>query len=316
MVSTKPKVSIGLPVYNGEKYLEEGLDSVLAQTYTDFELIISDNASNDRTQEICLKYAQEDQRISYHRNEKNLGSAPNHNLVFKLAKGEYFKWIGYDDTIAPDFLSKCVEVLDKNPDVVLCIPKTILIDENGKHLHDVEYKKSDADFPDPAKRFRNFLLFNLSANFFYGLMRVNGVAQTSLHGSFTSADLVFLAELTFYGRYYVVPEYLFFRRDHPGRSTKIWKSERARHVLFDTSLEGKTVLPKWLFLFGCLNAIKRAPLNVYDRTACYADVIRWILLRRNFWALGKDIAVAAQQLIIRSYLKLKRQSTEKSDSRV
>lgn len=318
MVNTKPRVSIGLPVYNGEKYLEEALDSILAQTYTDFELIIADNASTDRTQEICLKYAQKDQRIRYHRNDQNLGGAPNHNLVFQLAQGEYFKWAAYDDKIAPVFLSKCVVVLDKNPDVVLCMPKTRLIDEHGNHLRDIEYKnKLDADLPDPTKRFRNFLLFNLSGNFFYGLIRVNGMSQTSLHGNFTSADLVFQAELTFYGRFYVVPEYLFFRRDHPEQSTKgVWKSERARAAWFDTALAGKIVLPKWRFLFGCLQAVKRAPLNAYERMICYAHVFRWMLLRRNFWAFGKDIAVAAQKLMIRSYLKLRQPAVEKSESQV
>lgn len=305
-----------MPVYNGEKYIAEALDAILAQTYQDFEVIISDNASTDRTQQICQEYVQKDVRISYHRNEKNLGAAPNYNHVFHLAKGEYFKWAACDDQIAPDFLSKCVEVLDQNPDVVLCQSKTSLIDEKGKHLRNVDYKKVDANFNDPKKRFRNFLIYNLSGNFIFGLMRVSGMLKTALHGSYTSADLVFLAELALYGRFYVVPEYLFLRRDHSEQSTKgIWHSERARHAWFDTSLEDKIVLPKWLFLFGCLNAIQRAPLNVYDRTICYANVIRWIFFIRyahNFLALCKDILVAAQKHILRFIMRLKQQPTEKS----
>lgn len=316
MVSTKPKVSIGLPIYNAERYLAEAIDSILAQTYTDFELIISDNASTDRTQEICLKYAQRDQRIRYHRNEKNMGGIPNHNLVFKLASGEYFKWAAHDDTIAPEFLASCVEALDQNPDAVLCMTKTRLIDEHGNPLRDIEYKKTtDADLPNPARRFRNFLIFNMSGNFLYGLIRVRGMEQTLLHGNFTSADLVFLAELALYGKYHVVPEYLFFRRDHPGQSTKgVWKSERARHSWSDTSLANKIVLPKWSFLFRCFHAVHRAPLHILDRIACYGAVIRWMFLRRNIWALGKDIAVAAQRLLVRSYLKLRQPLVEKSNS--
>ena len=314
MVNTKPRVSIGLPVYNAEKYLAEALNSILAQTYTDFELIISDNASTDRTQEICLDYAQKDQRIRYHRNEKNLGGAPNFNLVFRMARGEYFKWAAHDDIIAPEFLSKCVEVLDKNPDAVLCVTKTRLIDEYGKPLRDIEYKKVDADSPNPTERFRNFLLYNMSASFINGLIRVDGMAQTGLHGSFTSADLVFQAELTFYGRYCVVPEHLFLRREHPEQSTKgIWKSERERAVWFDTSLAGKIVLPKWISLFAFLQAIRRSPLNGYDRIVCYIYMIQWIFLKRNFWALWKDIAIALQKFLIRAYAKRKQTQVGKSD---
>jgi glycosyltransferase involved in cell wall biosynthesis len=317
MASTKPRVSIGLPIYNAEKYLEEAIDSILAQTYTDLELIISDNASTDRTQEICLRYAQNDQRIRYYRNDSNLGGAPNHNIVFRLAKGEYFKWAAYDDKLAPDFLLKCVEVLDKHPDVVLCMSQTDLIDEHGKHLRHFDYKEANADLPNPTKRFRNFLLHNLSANFFYGLIRVNRMAQTSLHGNFTAADVVLQAELALYGRFRVVPEYLFFRRDHPEQSTKgVWKSERARAAWFDTALAGKIVLPKWRFLFSCLQAVHRAPLNLYERLTCYAYVFRWTLWRRNIWALGKDIAVAAQLLIVRSFLKRRLPLIEKSESKV
>src|SRR5512141_2931759 len=121
---TSPRISIGLPVYNGEKYLELTIKSILAQSFTDFELIIADNASTDRTQEICQIYAARDRRIRYLRNEQNLGAAPNHNRVFQLSSGEYFKWSGYDDLIKPDFLAKCIDILDRNPSVAICMPKT------------------------------------------------------------------------------------------------------------------------------------------------------------------------------------------------
>ena len=303
-MNTKPKVSIGMPVYNGDEYIAEAIDSILGQTFQDFELIISDNASTDRTQEICLEYVQKDARISYHRNEKNLGAAPNYNLVFNLAKGEYFKWAAADDKLAPEFISKCVEALDRNPDVVLCVPRTRLIDPHGEFLRDFDYKKADADFSDPKKRFRNFLLFNMSGNFIFGLLRTSAIAKTSLHGSYTSSDLVLLSELTLYGRFLVVPDYLFLRRDHPGQSTKgVWKSERARPPWFNSSLEGKIVLPKWIFLFSCLRAVNRAPLTAMDRISCYLTVGHWILLKRNFWGFGKDVAIAVQKFFMRSFSK-------------
>ena len=297
MVNTRPKVSIGLPVYNGEKYLAETLDGILAQTYQDFELIISDNASTDRTPEICQAYVQKDQRIRYHRNEKNLGAAPNHNLVFRLAKGEYFKWAGYDDQISPDFLSKCVEVLDHNPEVVLCMPQTKLIDGDGKPLGEYEYK-ADADLPDPRKRFQNFILKNESGNYVYGLMRVSGLAKTAPHGSYPSSDLVFLSELALYGRYCVIPEPLYFRRFHAEQSTKgALRIERSRVAWFDTSLDGKIVVPKWQRLFGYLRAIKNAPLSISQRTYCYFQVLRWAFIPPNFRALCKDPLLAMIQFM-------------------
>lgn len=292
MLSNKPKVSIGLPVYNGEKYLEEALDSMISQTYQDFELIIADNASTDRTQEICLEYAQRDHRVKYHRNEKNLGAAPNHNLVFHLAKGEYFKWAGHDDKIAPDFLSKCVQVLDRNPDVMMCMPTTSLIDEHGRYLGEYAYQ-ADGDIPDPHKRFRNFLLKNKSGNYIYGLMRADGITKTSPHGSYPSSDLVFIAELSLYGRYYILPESLYFRRFHAEQSTKgALRIERNRVSWFDTALKDKIVLPKWQCLFGFVKAVKNAPLSITQRIYCYLQIIRWALILPNLKALCKDPILA------------------------
>ncbi len=298
MISNEPRVSIGLPAYNAEKYLEEALESILVQTYRNFELIISDNASNDRTRDICLKYAQNDRRLRYYRNDRNLGAAPNHNLVFELAKGEYFKWSSYDDKLSPDFLSGCVEVLDKNPDVVSCLPQTRIIDKNGQYLAEYDYKV-DAYNPSPQMRFRDFMLNNSSGNYVYGLMRVDSVARTSLLGSYPSSDLVFLAELALYGRYYVMPEAVFYRRSHPEQSTNgALRLERHRIAWFDTSLENKIVLPKWQALFGYLKAVRTAPVNVFQRLYCYTQVVRWALLPQHFKALGKDVVLVVQKLIM------------------
>lgn len=114
------RVSIGMPVYNGEPFLRETLDAILAQTFRDFELIISDNASTDATEQICREYAAQDKRISYSRNQQNIGASANFNRVFKLSSGEYFKWSAADDLHASDFLAKCVEILDRDRSVVLC----------------------------------------------------------------------------------------------------------------------------------------------------------------------------------------------------
>src|SRR5262245_31427219 len=115
-----PRVSLGLPVYNGEGFLRQALDSILAQTFEDFELIISDNSSTDSTPAICHDYKAADARIRYLRNESNRGVAWNHNRVFALSTGEYFKWCAADDLIAPEYLSACLGRLEAEPDAVLC----------------------------------------------------------------------------------------------------------------------------------------------------------------------------------------------------
>ena len=131
MSREKPRLSIGMPVFNGEKYLKQALASILAQTHQDFQLIISDNAFTDRTQQICLDYVAKDSRIHYYRNKKNLGGPKNYNCVFELSSGEYFKWAAYDDVLAPEFLKKCVDVLDKDTSIVVLFVKRVELIKMG-----------------------------------------------------------------------------------------------------------------------------------------------------------------------------------------
>src|SRR5712672_2829455 len=112
-----PRLSIGLPVYNGENFLAESIEALLGQSYEDFELIISDNASTDGTPDICRRYAKQDSRIRYIRQPRNIGSAPNHNVVIERARGELFKHASHDDLYARDLLERCVAALDERPNV-------------------------------------------------------------------------------------------------------------------------------------------------------------------------------------------------------
>src|SRR5215470_5950299 len=154
MSNSKSRVSIGLPVYNGAHFLKEALDALLSQTFGDFELIISDNASTDGTQEICRAYASIDRRIRYYRHEQNRGAAWNHNNVFRLSTSEYFKWAAHDDVCAPQYLERCVKVLDHTHVTVLCYTQSIIIDEHGKHLRHYS-ARCGVRSPRPYERFRN-----------------------------------------------------------------------------------------------------------------------------------------------------------------
>src|SRR5215469_7263050 len=128
------EVAIGMPVWNGEAFLSQAIEPILAQTYGDFALAISDNASTDSTPDICRAYAKLDKRVHYLRQEKNIGAARNRLEVFRRSSGRYFKWAAHDDVLAPEFIQECVRVLDANESVVLCSPATVLINEDGSRL--------------------------------------------------------------------------------------------------------------------------------------------------------------------------------------
>jgi glycosyltransferase involved in cell wall biosynthesis len=206
-------VSIGLPVYNGEKYIGEALGSILAQTYQNFELIISDNASTDKTEQICRAYATRDSRIRFYRNRRNLGAYKNFNRVFELSSSEYFKWAAYDDLLAPEFLQKCVSVLEKDPCIVLCHSKTVRIDEHGKLVGSYEHKMR-IDSWKPHERFGDLIGIHNPCWPIFGVMRARVLRMTPLFGNYIATDRNLLAEISLVGRMYEIPEYLFFRRDH------------------------------------------------------------------------------------------------------
>jgi glycosyltransferase involved in cell wall biosynthesis len=279
---------MGMPVYNGEKYLEKTLDSVLAQTFKDFELVISDNGSSDRTQAICERYAGIDPRVKYHRNPRNIGIAPNFNRAHELSSGEYFKWTDYDDLLAPEFLAKCVEILDKYPNVACAFPKTRLIDQNDDPIRDFE-PPDDASSPQAHRRFKSLILDpDHIVSQASGLMRREQVGETVMHGSYPCSDEVFLAHLALLGDFYEIPK----------QSTKgLLASERARVRFFDTSLEGKVVLIKWLYFKNCIHAIGHSPLSPYQKFRCYLYMARWLLVMRNFRSIVKDGMLAIHQWI-------------------
>ena len=203
MSSPTPKVSLGMPVYNGERYLEEALESLLAQSFEDFEIVISDNASTDATEEICRTFARNDDRISYFRSDRNRGVLHNFNEVFRRSQGRYFKWAASDDVCGRDYLLHAVQKLDEDPSVVLVWAKTVGIDEQGARVR-LPYEVSDLNSPssvyspDPVVRLSR-LLRNIwwVDGPFYGVIRADALARTRwLHPPHPSGDEILLAELS------------------------------------------------------------------------------------------------------------------------
>ena len=290
MGSINPVVSIGLPVYNGERYLAEAIQSFHIQSFDDFELVICDNASTDQTEEICKKYAALDSRIHYSRNKVNIGAVRNHNLVFKLSKGRYFKWAGHDDLYAPDYLLECVNVLNSDPAVALCYPKTILIDEFGNETERYEENDLDLSSPYPHERLHNMLHHPLDMllNPSLGLTRSNYLAKTGGLGNYYAADRVILEELALQGQFKKIPEYLFSRRIHSESSSVANASEERRAIWADPTYKGRVQSPRWRRFLGNLNGIRRASLNPRERFLCYKEFWSFYLNPRRFYGIRSD----------------------------
>jgi len=290
-----PLVSIGLPVYNGEDFIEEALDSILAQTYVNFELIICDNASTDRTADICKEYVTKDTRVRYYRNPKNLGAPRNYNRSVKLSRGKYFKWAAADDVHAPDYLRRCVEILDNDPSVVLCHSKSSRIDENGLVIGTYEHKMR-MDSPRVEERFGDLIsIMNNPCWPIFGVMRKEILERTPLHGDYRGADGNLLAEISLYGRLYEIPEYLFLRRDHSKAYTKKFcsnqTSKAANKLDEQMAWWSSSSWINYTNLKNCyefFKSVDRAPLKWSEKILCYREIVKWFF--REGWKLfGNDI---------------------------
>ena len=282
MISTRiPRVSIGLPVYNGGRFLKHALDTILSQTFEDFELIISDNASDDDSDAICRAYADRDARIQYSRHQVNLGAAENYNRVFRLSRAPYFKWASHDDALAPEFLERCVSTLDNDTSVVLCYPQTMLIDEDGKHLERYA-DRFDFSSKEPHKRFEAWALDSGGrlCNAIAGVIRSDVLARTGLIGDYKSADVILLAELLLSGKFAALDDTLFFRRDHPDRSMRSHHTDESIATWYNPANKGKHPLPAWRWFFEYLKAIGRSRVRYSERLKCYMLMIRWFYDRR------------------------------------
>ncbi len=274
----KPKISVGMPVYNGEPYIGLAINSILDQTFEDFELIISDNASTDATEEICRDFAATDKRVVYNRNEENIGAAGNYNRLVDMAQADYFRWSNADDVVAPQLHERCVSVLDATPDAVLSYGKTRIIDADGNECEDYD---DNLDLRDerPSDRFVKFHDSVGLTNVIYGLMRTAAVRSSAKmgDGSYPAADTNFMGELALYGKFVEIPECLFYRRIHAEASTAD-RVDEARQTYFWTAGGQGFSLPAWRKTGAYLNAIRRAPIgfNEKQRLGVY-------MLRRMYW---------------------------------
>jgi hypothetical protein len=313
-MNSTPLVSVGLFVYNGERFIEDALRSILNQTFTDFELIISDNASTDGTEEIAQAYAKRDDRIRYYRNEKNIGAGWNARRVYELATGKYFRWATADDLLEPDLLRRCVEILESDPGCVVAYARTKEVDEYGNFIKNyVTPMKADSN--DPVVRFRAMLLPLHMCYQIYGVMRMSALHQTPPQGVYVNGDGVLLARMSLLGRFCEIPEHLFVSRRHIGQSSTILPARLTQPRPRLTKRYGTLPCPEWWDptktraltfpefrqLLEYLLSIYRSPLGAGQKLRCYFMLLPWIKI--HFRRMLKDLLIAADQVLYNIQVK-------------
>lgn len=292
--TNKPLVSIGVPVFNGEKSIGKALNSLINQDYENIEIIISDNASTDKTFDICKKFTLKDSRIKFSPLSRNISGALNFNRTFKLSSGKYFLWAAHDDTRDKSFISKCLFKMEKHLDIALCHSYTNIFVENRKtflctaNLDSFkgisemipQYKKTLQDFPAVA---------------IYGLIRSSAMRKTQLIGNFLGGDIVFINELSLHGKFDQVPSLLFnyFTR-------KKWNTiQMDYHIIY------KKKKPWWYFAFIVLfyhNYKRVLNKNFFFFTKCH---LLTVLVQNEIKSLLLKILVKIIKYICPNILKKK-----------
>jgi hypothetical protein len=277
-----PRVSIGVPVYNGENYLERALGCIQAQTFEDFEVVISDNASTDRTEQICLDHATSDSRLRYFRQPRNVGVPGNFNEVCRRSGGEYFQWLAHDDLCEPTYVSRCIEALDSDHDAILAFSRAASIDHLDRRIKSWP-SRSELASADPVRRLSEILVFTEPCVIF-GLIRSAELRQTALFGSFWAADFALLAELALRGRFIEIPEELFLLRQHGGRATFTYDWRNPEHLTAHWNPESRrpATAPHWTLLRAQMRQVRRARLRSTERVRCYHELWRcWSMPERR-----------------------------------
>ncbi|XIA67969.1 glycosyltransferase family 2 protein [Bradyrhizobium sp. TZ2] len=307
-----PRLSIGMPIYNAERYLAEIFDCFLTQTFQDFEIIVSDNASTDRTAEICRSFAKRDPRIRYHRNGKNLGAIPNFNRAFELSRSPLFKWAAHDDLYHPRYLQSCVRILDDDPDVILAHSKTAFVDDRGEPfpidpatgcyidprtgVAQTADSPMVADSPVAILRFWQVLSGACWGTHMFGVMRREVLQKTRLVPAFSGGDRAMLAELALLGRFRCSHEVLFSKRFHESASCHLSEKELVGWM----STDGKAYSRRARQLKAYFSTPQGKPVGILTKVGCVGLVAAHSVKIAAQAAAGKDARRAAHGLAWRT----------------
>lgn len=299
------RVSIGMPVFNGERYLSLAIDSLLNQTFTDFDVLISDNCSTDRTIEIAEQYAATDDRIRIIRQDQNLGAIKNFNFVFENTDAKYFKWAAADDICQPEYLEKCVAALDDRPDAVWSHSHSDKIDSSGisliaqlegdkSLLQEIDGEWTWKGFPrdaydsnSAATRFSDVLLGTTWCVDSYGLIRRSALEKTRLFIDTYGAEKVLMAELSLLGKYAHVPQILFAQRIHEEASSAIVNHKEQQKYVGSKS-KGFIRTRLGLF-FAHFKSVNRHRLGFVQKSKAYLALLRYIFQVDKWAKITKDL---------------------------
>jgi glycosyltransferase involved in cell wall biosynthesis len=290
--SQRPKITVGLPTYNGERFLAEAVRSILDQDVDGLELVIADNASTDATRDMCQQFVVEDRRVRYLPAEQNRGAAWNFNRVVAEASGPYFKWAADDDLYAPGFVRSCIDVLESDPEVVLAYSEASEIDAEGQ-LIEHRGPTNVAFSGSASERFRAVIVNEVYCYAVFGVIRTESLFRTGLIGPFAQSDRVLLAELALRGRFVELPERLFLHREHEGRSMYAYRDDRDRLRWFDTSRDGSLTLPRWRLGVEHAKslAVRGAGVDTATRVRGALQLVPWGMANKRI--LSRELARTA-----------------------
>lgn len=290
---TRPKVVIGLPIYNSEKYVAAAISSHLAQSFGDFHLVISDNGSTDATPDICADFARTDDRVKYERSPENRGILWNHRRVMEAMESpdQYFRWAAGDDILEPDLLQAMVETLDADDDVEAVMPNTKNIDGDGKIIGAME-RTLDLQSPDVYQRARDILVANYQHVVAYGLLRVSSLRDMRTRPRYVGWDPIFIWELALRGRIVQIPGPALLRRFHAGSISRVKTAKEMRKWVEPNEKAGMR-LPHWTWSYERLRTLLGARLSGRERLRIGGFLFRYTLWQRQ--ALLRDLMQATRR---------------------
>ncbi|MCG3748912.1 MULTISPECIES: glycosyltransferase family 2 protein [unclassified Amycolatopsis] len=283
----RPLLSLAMPIYNGERFLAQALDSICAQDLADWQLLICDNASSDGTEAIAKEYCALDSRISYVRHDRNLGAARNHNYGFHHTDGDYFAWVHGDNVYLPTYFSRCLEELRAHPEASCAHTVAVDIDVDGNRTHRWD-ENLRAEHPDVAVRFRDLTQRDHMCFAWFGVVNRDLLALTSLHASFDSADRLEIVELALHGPIRLVDEELFLHREHPGRIMRQAPTARSRYLILDPEWRGRIPFPVLNIGRQYALAVLRSRISPRDKVRCLLQMRGW--LRTNWRRILRTVA--------------------------
>ena len=287
-----PRISIAMPVYNGAATVGQAIESLLAQTQADFELIVSDNASTDGTGDVVQAYARQDGRIRYTRQSQNIGGPGNYSFVARAARGEYVKWAAAADWCAPTLLERCLEAIVARPDAVLAAPRTRLF---ASEITAAEDYARDIEILDerPVDRLRRQISEMQLNNAMNGLIRTSALRRTRLIEAYCHSDMVLMGRLALQGKFLLVDERLLYRRMEKSSATSL-QSPMERLRFYYPKMNARSLFQNWKLHAGWLRAVAAASLPFEQRREALA-----LVARRCYWqwpALVDDLRDAWRYL--------------------